>query len=97
MKRLIVRPAAASDIEEASLWYERQRPGLGEEFLSALDAVIQQVKRNPQLFPLIHRDARRALLRRFPYAIYYKDDIETVVVVGCFHAKRHPRKWRSRA
>ncbi len=30
----VVRPAAAADIEEAFLWYEQQRGGLGNEFLA---------------------------------------------------------------
>ena len=34
--RVVVRAAAASDIEEAYRWYERQRRGLGDEFLEAI-------------------------------------------------------------
>ena len=36
MKRVVVRPAAAADIEDAYEWYESQQPGLGDEFLAAL-------------------------------------------------------------
>jgi hypothetical protein len=34
VKRVVVRPAAAADIEDAYQWYELQQPGLGEEFLA---------------------------------------------------------------
>ena len=48
MKQVIVRPAAAADIEDAYQWYELQRPGLGEEFLGALgvtrDRLLEQQK-----------------------------------------------------
>ena len=46
MKQVVVRPAAAADIEDAYHWYDSQRPGLGEEFLAALrltrDRVLEQ-------------------------------------------------------
>lgn len=38
---LLFRPAAAADLDEAFLWYERQRPGLGQEFLAAVDLMLQ--------------------------------------------------------
>jgi plasmid stabilization system protein ParE len=36
------------------------------------------------------------LLRRFPYGVFYRVIEGQVVVVACFHAKRHPRIWRGR-
>jgi plasmid stabilization system protein ParE len=52
---------------------------------------------HPEAFPVLHRDTRRALVRhRFPYGLYFQLHGETVVVVACLHAKRHPRRLRSR-
>lgn len=88
--------AAARDVEGAFLWYQRQRQGLGDEFLVALEDTVRLIAHNPEAFPLVYRDARRALLRRFPYGLFYRLAPEYVIVVGCFHAKRHPKAWRSR-
>jgi plasmid stabilization system protein ParE len=63
--QVIVRPAAAADIEEAYDWYEIQRPGLGEEFLTALRSTLNRVIAQPEAFAVIHRTIRRALI---PYA-----------------------------
>ena len=71
-------------------------PGLGEELLAAVEHTVQVIASNPEAFPLVHRDARRALLSRFPSALYYRLGPEYVIVVGCFHAKRNPRTWHSR-
>src|SRR4051812_41956234 len=68
---IVIRPAAAADIEDAFVWYEQKRPGLGFEFLKVIDEALAAIQRAPQLQPVIHRNARRALLRRFPYGIYY--------------------------
>lgn len=46
---LVVRPAAAADLERAFLWYERQRAGLGNEFLDAVEHVFGAVMENPRL------------------------------------------------
>jgi hypothetical protein len=62
----IVRFAAAADIDKAFLWYEAQRPGLGHEFLAAAQALIDAVTEHPHRYPVIIRNTRRALLRRFP-------------------------------
>lgn len=70
--QIIIRPAAAADTEQAYLWYERQRAGLGDEFLAAIQTALDDISVHPATYPLIHRDARRALLRRFPYGIFYR-------------------------
>jgi plasmid stabilization system protein ParE len=92
----IVRPAAAADIDDAFLWYETQRPGLGHEFLAAADALIAAIAEHPLSFPVIRRNTRRALMRRFPYAMYFRIYDEVVVVVACMHGRRNPRRWQVR-
>ncbi len=96
MKPPIFRPAAAADVEEAYRWYESQQAGLGEEFLEATGLVIESVMANPELFPIIHRQTRRVLLRRFPYGLYYRIVDDQIVIVACMHGRRDPRRWQSR-
>jgi plasmid stabilization system protein ParE len=97
VKRVVVRPAAAADIEDAYEWYESQQPGLGEEFLAALNTIRHQITEHPEAFPVLHRNTRRALIqRRFPYGIFYRLDEDTIIIVTCMHAKRDPRRWQRR-
>jgi len=95
--RLVVRSAAEADIADAALWYEQRAPGLGADFLRAVDVAIAEIARMPERFPVVHLTCRRALLRRFPYAIYYVAAAESVSVVACMHARRDPRRWQERA
>ena len=92
----IVRPAAAADIEEAFLWYEAQRAGLGHEFVAAAQKLVDAIAERPLGFPIVRRNTRRGLLRRFPYAIYFRVYGETIVVVACMHGRRNPRRWQAR-
>ena len=94
--RLIVAPEAAQDIEEAYDWYECRRVGLGEDFLSSVDACIEAICRQPEMHAKAHEDYRRGLVRRFPYAIFYEYAGDVVTVYCVFHTSRDPRKWRER-
>ena len=96
MKPTLFTSAAEADVEEAFQWYDSQRPGLGAAFRHALDIVVMAVVSNPEAYAVIHRQTRRALLPKFPYGLFYRVLDETIVVVACIHAKRHPRAWRTR-
>jgi plasmid stabilization system protein ParE len=93
---LIVATEAEQEIAEAYGWYENKRLGLGEEFLSRVDACIQGIVRQPELHRVVHENYRRMLVRRFPYAIFdeYADGLVTIYCV--FHTSRDPEKWRHR-
>lgn len=94
--KLIIAPEVVQDITEASAWYESQRAGLGEEFLGCVDACIAAILRMPQMQAVIHKQYRRALVRRFPYAIFYEHEAAVVTIYAVFHASRNPEKWRQR-
>ena len=66
---LITAPEAAEDVTETYGWYESRRIGLGEEFLNCVDACVEGTRRNPEMYPIVHETYRRALVRRFPYAL----------------------------
>jgi plasmid stabilization system protein ParE len=94
--RLVVRAAAEADVLDAALWYEQRSPGLGTEFLRAVDVTLAEITRMPERFPLVYQESRRALLRRFPYGIYFVATPRLISVVACMHARRDPRRWEER-
>jgi len=94
---IIIRPEAAREVQGAFDWYEEKSEGLGHEFLRAADACLSGVKRNPLAFPIVYEQIHRALLRKFPYALFYVVEEERIVVLACFHAKRNPIDWLRRA
>ena len=94
---MIIRPDAEVDFKSARDWYERQRAGLGNEFMMAVGEVLERIQRTPESHVIVHRDVRRALTRRFPYSVYYRIEGGEVIVVGLFHVGRAPNQWQSRA
>lgn len=96
--KLLVRPAAEGDIEEAFDWYESRRLGLGHVFLHAVDRAMQAAAEHPRAYAVLYRDVRRVLLPKFPYGLYFRLlEEDAIIVIGCIHGKRHPRVWRTRA
>jgi plasmid stabilization system protein ParE len=94
--KLAVAPEAELDIAEAYVWYESRRIGLGEEFLGSVDAAIERIRRHPFIYPVVHETYRRALIRRFPYAIFFESTETSIIVYSVFHTSRDPQKWRQR-
>jgi plasmid stabilization system protein ParE len=94
---ILVRPIAEEEIAEAFRWYEDKSEGLGSEFMRALDASLASIQRNPLAYAVVHKQIRRAVLRRFPYGVFYLFENDIVIVIACFHASRSPKQWRKRA
>ncbi|MBI5141090.1 MAG: type II toxin-antitoxin system RelE/ParE family toxin [Nitrospirae bacterium] len=90
------RPEALDELAEARNWYNGRVKGLGSEFVRAVEARIASIRRMPDAYPVIHGNVRRALLRRFPYAILYCLNGEEVLIIACFHASRNPDEWLER-
>ena len=82
--------SALADVRNAYSWYERERSGLGEEFVLALEDGIDRIREYPFANPPVHRDARRYLVTRFPYCLYYRVVGDGLIVVALLHAARDP-------
>ncbi|MEN8447100.1 MAG: type II toxin-antitoxin system RelE/ParE family toxin [Cyanobacteria bacterium J06555_13] len=93
---LIIQAKAELDIQDAYQYYEQRDPGLGSEFVRAIDACFSKIGRNPMAYPMVHKQIRRALIRRFPYGVFYIIEGSNIVVLACFHAKRDPKRWNKR-
>jgi len=96
-RRLIVEPEAEAEIDEAARWYDLQSPNLGADFLRSVDAALAAVIRSPLQYQRVHRDVRRARLRRFPYGLMYIVADQEIIIFACFHGRRDPRRWQDRS
>jgi plasmid stabilization system protein ParE len=95
LRNLLILPEAEQDAAEAYIWYEEKEPGLGEEFLRCVDARILSIRRNPEMYRVIFESYRRAIVRRFPYVLFYEYSDNTIVVYSIFHCSQDPKKWRA--
>ena len=94
--RLVLRPQAEAELLDARDWYEDQRPGLGSTYATEVERVLGGILQTPLAYACVQGEIRRALLRRFPYAIYFRAMSDEIVVLAVLHGRRHPRRWQSR-
>ena len=87
---------AAHEAIEAALGYENEREGLGVRFEEQLDVLFERVAATPAQFPRVSGGAQRALMRVFPYAVYFVVHEERVRVFAILHQHREPGTWRNR-
>ena len=93
---LIIESEAELDLEHAAKWYNKQRPGLGREFIERVDEVFDHIRETPEIHAVRHRTARLALVRRYPYVICYIFDGNALYVMAVFHGHRDPNAWQDR-
>ena len=98
MKRYAIEaePAVEADVEAAFDWYEGEEPGLGFEFLEELRAAYHRILEHPFGYQDLRSGIRRALARRFPYAVYFSVEEETIVIVAVLSTARDPAEWQRR-
>ncbi|MBI3013681.1 MAG: type II toxin-antitoxin system RelE/ParE family toxin [Candidatus Tectomicrobia bacterium] len=94
--RLVSEPRADLDIEAAFQWYENEQPGLGPEFLDELRATYDRIVDGPLRYQELRSGIRRALVKRFPYAVYFVVEVDVIVVLAVLHASRDPAEWQRR-
>ncbi len=90
--RLRYTSRAAEELDITFSWYESQRRGLGFEFLDCVEAAIETILQMPRLYAEHHRYFRRALVRRFPFSIFYTIESEEIVVHAVFDNRQNPAK-----
>ena len=88
-------PEADAELTDAREWYSHQRKDLDLEFMDCIDEALLRVVRNPRSFPIVYRELRRVVIRRFPFAIFYSLTSEHIHVTAVFHSRRDPGLWQS--
>lgn len=93
---LLIRPEAKADLLDTFHWYQSQKPGLGFDFKSCIDVALSQILVNPTLYKIVHLSIRRAIIKKFPFGIFYIIDNNKVIVLAALHARRDPVNWKTR-
>ena len=90
---LRVRRRAELDMAEAYAWYEARDEGLGEAFLTAVEACFDRIEQHPESAPQVEGRVRRARLRRFPFGVHYVVRDHCIDVLAVYHSRRRPRSF----
>jgi plasmid stabilization system protein ParE len=94
--KVLLRPAAEDDVAGAVAWYAQADRQLARDFVSEVRRTVSRIRQRPLQFPEVAENVRRAILQRFPYAIYFVTRESFIAVVAIFHTKRRSALWEMR-
>lgn len=94
--QLKIRNTAEEDLRDAYGYYEECRQGLGQDFVLCVEESFNKIIRNPQHYPVIHKNIHRTLVKRFPFGIFFLVKENTIIVLAVMHGNRNPKKWKIR-
>ncbi len=83
---------AKEDLEIVFSWYERQRKGLGMDFLDCIEVAIEHIVENPEMFQIRYLNFRCCVIRRFPFSIFYTIESNEIIVHSIFDNRQDPEK-----
>jgi len=94
--RVLLDPAAETELRDAARFYERSREGLGAAYLEAVETAIEEITRHPDLWRRLRGRFRRHLVRSFPYAVIYSVEAGAIYIAAVMHMRRKPGYWEQR-
>jgi plasmid stabilization system protein ParE len=93
---VVFRVRARVELLEARAWYDEQQPDLGKRFEAAVEGTIDQIAETPLAFPRVDGETRRAIVRRFPYNVFFRVSRQDVIILAVVHGHRSPLRWQAR-
>jgi plasmid stabilization system protein ParE len=93
---IVLSSDARADIRSARRWYHRIDQNLAHRFSLEGRTTVRRIAQFPFQFPLVNGTVRQALLKRFPYAMYYRLYSKLVFVLAVVHQRRSDAVWRQR-
>ncbi|MCZ6625894.1 MAG: type II toxin-antitoxin system RelE/ParE family toxin [Deltaproteobacteria bacterium] len=91
-----IHPEAVAEAQAAYRWYHERNQIAAAAFLAELDRAVELISEGPMHWPAHLHGTRRFLLRRFPFAIVYREVGETIQIVAVAHGRRKPGYWKAR-
>jgi toxin ParE1/3/4 len=95
-KRASFHELAELELNDAIVYFENEREGLGLRFLSAVQDAVTHIQQHPQVSPIILEDIRCKILRRFPYSIMFSIKPDRIRILALANQKRRPFYWQGR-
>jgi plasmid stabilization system protein ParE len=87
---------ALQDLALAERWYLDEAPHVLASFEDEIDRTFYRISERPESYPTAESTVRRALVRKFPFSVFYRILPEWIEVVAVLHQSRDPRTWRQR-
>jgi len=95
-KAVEIHPEALNDLTAALTWYRDRSHTAALNFSAEVERGILLISESPQSWPSGAHATRKFILRRFPFALVYREIGSGVQIVAVAHGHRRPSYWKSR-
>ena len=93
MVSVVIRPQVFTELDEIEEWYDQQQSGVAERFRDTFTETLQRISLQPHIFPTTSPGIQRIEMDGFPYAVFYHQHDDEVIVLHVMHERRDPRRW----
>ena len=90
-------PEAEAELAAAAAFYEDHAEGLGLDFAAEVHEAIERAIAMPLAWAQIEPGIRRVLVHRFPFAVLYAGNDDSLFILAAMHLRRAPNYWAHRA
>jgi plasmid stabilization system protein ParE len=90
VREVVPHPDAEDEALELARFNEARTPGLGQAFLDEVEHASRWIAESPQRWPRLRGGMRKILLRRFPFALIYREEEDAILLLAVMHQHREP-------
>jgi plasmid stabilization system protein ParE len=91
-----IRRQARAEYLDAVAWYVERSTSAAARFTNEIGDLLDSVKENPFKFARVHEEIRRAVAPHFPYGVFFRVEVDQIVVLAIAHLARNPEIWQKR-
>jgi plasmid stabilization system protein ParE len=95
-KALEIHPSALTELKFALGWNLERNETAALKFASELDRAMDLVIEFSQRWPVGEHGTRKFVLRRFPFAVVYREKQAALQVLAIAQGHRRPGYWKNR-
>jgi toxin ParE1/3/4 len=96
MKRYFYHAEALDEYQQALSYHKDISQDLAERFFSSIEATISLIREQPGAMPLVSNTIRRAIVKGFPYSIFFSEYTDSIYILAIAHQRRSPYYWKKR-
>lgn len=94
--KLTYSPIAEIELRQAVDFYNKERSGLGFEFLARIKESAEKIVDFPNAWKKISKNSRVCNLRGYPYSLIYHKMKEEILIIAVMHNSKDPESWENR-
>ncbi len=95
--KYVFHPEALNEYSETVQYYANRDVSQAQAFIDVVEDAVFKIRESPNQYPTLEEDIRRCLTNKFPYALLYTIDQDSILILAVMHCNRKPGYWKSRS